>query len=165
MEHKMKKNISILISLFILSVMSLYAQETFSNKDAGIQLTVPGGWTYENDGNTFSFNPPDKDFFIILSINEAENVEKLVEELINSLNKSYSDVKLDDPKDDEQNGMKGWSITGTGKTKNGVDVIILYGMFATPKDKVLELGVIGTKDILEKYSKEIDMIDKSLKPL
>jgi hypothetical protein len=161
----MKKSITILFFLLLISSLSLFAQETFTHKDAGIQLTVPGGWTYENENNTFTFYTPDKDFFVILSINEAENVEKLVKELIDGLNQSYTDVKLDDPKDDEQNGMKGWSLTGTAKTKAGVDVLIVYGMFATPKDKVLEIGVIGTKDIIEKYGKEIDLIDKSIKPL
>lgn len=162
----MKKNIPILISLFILFSLSLVAQETFTHKEAGIQLTVPGGWTYESKDNSFSFYPPDKDFYIIMTINEANKVDQLVKDLMNDLNQSYTDVNMSDPKDDQQNGMEGWSFSGTAKIKGtDINVIIVYGMYATPKDKVLELGAIGTKEILDKYSKEIDLIDKSIKPL
>jgi hypothetical protein len=160
----MKKLMYLFILIFIYNI-SGYAQEVFKDESSGIQVTVPGGWYYETKDNNILFYPEDKDFFVSLATHEAESAEKLVKELFDDLSKSYTDVKLDDPKDDEQNGMKGWSIAGTAKNQNGVDVIIIYGMYATPKDKILELGAVGTADIIEKYKKQIDEIDKSIKPI
>jgi hypothetical protein len=160
------KKISAVISFLILFSLSSFAQETFTHEAAGVQITVPGGWTYEQGDNDITFYPPDKDFFVIVALHEPVGVEKLVEDLFNALERSYIDIKMDPPSDDEQNGMKGWSLAGTAKTKeNEVQVVIAYGMYATPKDKILELGVIATPNILEKYNTELNMISKNIKPI
>jgi hypothetical protein len=160
----MKKLMYLFIFVLILNLKG-FSQEIFKDEASGIQVTVPAGWYYETKDNTILFYPEDKDFYVSLATHEVESAEKLVKELFDELSKSYTDIKMDDPKDDEQNGMKGWSLTGTAKTKDGVDVIIVYGMYATPKDKILELGAVGTQDIIKKYEKQIDVIDKSIKPI
>jgi hypothetical protein len=161
----MKKAVLILaVFLFVLTYNS-NAQEIFKNTEAGIQFTVPGGWYYETKDNDFEFYPPDKDLTIQVSIAEPKDASALVKDLIDHLKKTYTDINLSDPKDTESNGLKGWELSGTVKDKDGNELYVLYEMFSTPKEKILEIYEVGYSEIIKKYKKDFDLIDDSLKPL
>jgi hypothetical protein len=162
----MKKSLfKIFLFLLVCSPLQLLSQEVFKDESAGVQLTIPANWYYENEDNSIMFYPKDKDIIVTISTHEASSVDKLVEALINDLSKSLTDVNLSSPADDEINGLKGWEIHGTAKNKDGVEMTIDYGLYVTPKDKVLELGVVTTGDIMAKYKDDIETLIKGIKPI
>jgi hypothetical protein len=161
----MKKAILIFALFMFVFTLNSNAQESFKYNAAGIQFTVPGGWYYESNGANFDFYPPDKDLTIQISIADPKDASELVKDLIDHLKKTYTDINLSDPKDTESNGLKGWELSGTVKDKDGNELYVLYEMFATPKDKILEIYEVGYSDIIKKYKKDFDLIDDSLKPI
>jgi len=150
---------------FLLLPISAFAQEIFRAEDAGVQLTIPGNWYYESEDNNITFYPKDKDIIVTVSIYEADKIEKIVENLIADLSKSFTDVNLSDPADDDINGLKGWEIHGTAKNNSGVELTVDYGIYVTPKDKVMKMRVVTTGDIFAKYKEDIETIIKGIKPL
>ncbi len=160
----MKKSLLVLSLLLLLIPIQMISQEVFTHKEAGVQLTIPGGWFYEQDGNNITFYPEQKDFVVSITIHELSSIDKIIDALIEDLSKSYSSIDLSDPKDDEINGLKGWEIHGTAKA-DGVDISIDYGIYATPTDKIMEIGAVAAVDTFEKYKKEIETILNGIKPI
>ncbi len=161
----MKKSLFAPVLFFILFLpFQLLSQEVFTNEDAGVQLTVPGGWFYEKVENKITFYPKDKDFVVSIAIHEVSSIETIIDALIQDLSKSYSSIDLSDPKKNEINGLKGWEIHGTAKAE-GVEMTIDYGIYSTPNDKIMELGAVATSDILKKYKNDFDIILKGIKPI
>ena len=157
--------ISILLTLlFVLFFNNCYSQQTFIHKDAGVQLVIPAGWFYESEDNNITFYSEDKEFVVSITIHEINNIESIIDSLISNLTELYTSVDITDPKEDIIHGMKGWHIYGTVKNEEEV-LIIQYGLYLTPNNKILELGVVASEDIFEKYKKDIKTIEDGLKPL
>jgi hypothetical protein len=153
-----------LILIFVFFSNKSYSQQTFIHKEAGVQLVIPPGWFYESEDNNITFYPEDKDLVVSITIHEMNNVESIIDSLISDLTKLYTSVDLTNPKEDNIHGMKGWNFYGTAKNEEE-DLMIQYGLYLTPLNKILELGVVASGDIFEKYKKDIKSIQDGLKPL
>jgi hypothetical protein len=161
----MKKSLIVSILIFILFLpIQLISQEIFKHEDSGVQLVIPAGWFYQKENNTITFFPKDRDFVVSITIHEVSAIDKIIDVLISDLSKTYSSIDISDPKEDNMNGMRGWEIHGTAKA-NGIDMAIDYGIYVTPKEKVLEIGAVATGDIFEKYKNDLETFLKGIKPL
>jgi hypothetical protein len=157
--------LKLVLFLFIFLPIQAFSQEVFRDESAGVQLTIPGGWYYENVNNSITFYPKDKDIVINITTYDASSIDKIIEVLVADLSKNFSDVNLSKPAEDEINGLRGWELHGTATSKDGIEMTIDYGIYSTPNNKILELGIVTTGDIMSKYQNEIEIIQKGIKPI
>lgn len=150
--------------LVLVSGRSLQAQETFAHTDAGVEITIPADWFYEHSGNDFTIYTPGKELAINLAVMQATEIDKALKEVDADLEKNFTDVKLGDARSAEANGMSCVEIDGTAKL-DGHPVIIYYCLVVTPKGKILEIGAVGTEAEFDKYHRQIEQLDNSLKPI
>ena len=157
------KKLLLTLSIICISGISARAQETFSHTEAGVEITIPAGWFYESKDQDFTIYTPGKELGITLAVLDATEIDKAIAEVDADLEKHFKDVKLDDVKEAKANGMDCWEISGTASLE-GHPVILYYCMVLTPKGKILEISAVGTEAEFDKYSREIEQLDNSLKP-
>jgi hypothetical protein len=157
--------LKLVLFLFVFLPTQAFSQEVFRDESAGVQLTIPGGWYYENIDNTITFYPKDKDIVVNITTYEASSIEKIIDVLVSDLSKNFSDVNLTKPAEDEINGLRGWELHGTATRKDSVEMTIEYGIYLTPTNKILELGLVTTGDIWTKYKTDIETIENGIKPI
>jgi hypothetical protein len=160
-----KTNLTLLVFLFLALSQIVFAQETFEDKASGVQITVPAGWYYEAGEKDLTIYSPNKELGIILTVKEFKEIDKALDQLVKDLQDGFKNIDMGKPEESETNGMPTLTLAGTAKNSNDVDVVIVYSLILTPKEKILELGAVGTPETIKKYEKQIDEIDKSLKPL
>ena len=155
-----------LVLLFVgIGFASAQAQETFSHKEAGVEITIPAGWFYESGDEDITIYTPGKELGITLAVMEADKIDQAIAAVTTDLEKSFTAVELGDAKEVKANGMDAWEISGTAQTREGLPVIIYYCMVVTPAAKVLEISAVGTKAEFEKFAGEIRQLDESLRPI
>jgi len=162
----MKKSLLLFFALSFIFASNAFAQETFTHKEAGVQFTVPGDWYYEQDGEMFSFYPKDKDITVYVTVAENKEIDALAEEMVKFLEENYKEIDLGKVKEIEAGGMKGFETSGSAIDKESGDkVYIIYELYITPKNKVLEFCEVGFEEVIKKYEADLEIIDNSLKPI
>ena len=151
--------------LFVGFGLSAQAQETFTHKEAGVEITIPADWFYEHADEAFTIYTPGKELGISLAVMEAHQIDKAIDEATKDLEKEFTGVELGEVTEAKSNGMDSWEVGGTAKTRDGVPVIIYYCMVVTPTAKILEISAVGTEAEFNKFAKGIKQLDESLKPI
>ena len=159
------KSLFFALCLACMSGLSAQAQETFTHKDAGVELTIPAHWYYETGTNEITIYTPGKELGITLSVMEAHQIDKAIAEVTSDLQKEFTDVELGEATEAKANGMDSWEISGTANTRDGVAVIIYYCIVVNPTAKILEISAVGTSAEFNKFASEIRQLDESLKPI
>lgn len=131
-----------------------------------MQFTVRGDRFYEHEGQLFTFYPKDKDIVVNLTLAENKEIDALTVDMIKFLEENYKDIEFGDSKEIEAGGMKFFELSGFAiDKKSGDKVYILYELYITPKNKVLEFCEIGFEEAIKKYEADPEIIDNSLKPI
>lgn len=144
--------------------LTAQAQETFTHTEAGVEITVPAGWYFENENNEFTVYTPGKEIGINLAVIEGTEIDQALDAMSADLEKNFQNVVLGEATSAEANGMDCVEIDGTAEL-DGQPVIIYYCMVVTLKGKILEISAIGTESEFGKYAHEIEQLDRSLKPI
>jgi hypothetical protein len=154
----------ILLFLIILPIQS-FTQELFTAEFSGVQFLAPGGWFYQQENDTVTFYPDENNIAINIITHESNSVEKIINIIVEDLKNNFKDLKISEPTENEINGMKGWEFHGTAIRNDDVAIFVDFGVFVTPKNRVLELGIITTSENLRKYQDDIQMVIKGIKPI
>jgi hypothetical protein len=109
-----------LLLVFGFVAAPVYADQTISHDDAGIEFDIPDDWeTEELDEDTILIGPPDETFVVFMWVERADDWADLadaLEALDDELGEILEDVRHDD--DDaaelDLNGLPAIYVTGTG---------------------------------------------------
>ena len=132
--------------------------------ESGITLTVPPGFTHEDDGGDILITSPDHGINITLSAADEADFESAREDGQEDLEEDITDVKsVEEDAAKKINGFDAGSSTGTGKTKaDGKDVSWALTVIKTDKNPLL-VEAYADKESLEQHSAEITALINSIK--
>ena len=112
---------------------------------ADFSVVVPGDWELEQaeeEGGFFTVTGPTGVQLSFRTIEtDDDQIDSAIEQSVDWIFANYSDVKLDDPEDIVENGMEGFSMTGTA-TSDGRPVVIVMAWLALKRTHVAEVMVI-----------------------
>jgi hypothetical protein len=96
--------------------------ETFTNHEAGVQFTLPAGWTSKTEGQKIMATSPMDAISVVLWVPEGDDFNKAVDDLTAQLDKIIKNPKITSPgKETTHNGMPAYTAGGTGEV-NGEEI-------------------------------------------
>lgn len=130
-------------------------------EEVGLKYTIPGDWKKEPEGNLSADNGNIAVFFIVPPEGQTEEVMK---NLMVNLEKNLTDVKMEgEAAEHEIGGIKSYSATGTGKTKDGQEMDWAVEVMMVKKPLILlELTAKGS---YEKNQASFDAFEQSFTAL
>jgi predicted Zn-dependent protease len=103
----MSKSISLFMLFFALIALPGFAQETFTNEEAKVSVTLPAGWMYESDANGIIAYPAEGGFAVHFNILGADDLSAALDEVDKMLAAQVSDLQLGEGQAYDVNGMSG----------------------------------------------------------
>jgi len=98
------------------------AGQTFTNQEAGVQFTLPAGWTSKTEGEKIMANSPMDAVSVVLWVPQGDDFNKAVDDLTAQLDKIIKNPKITSPgKEVTHNGMPAYTAAGTGEV-NGEEI-------------------------------------------
>lgn len=156
----MSKRISILFLFLAFFTVSNFAQETFTNADAKVSVTLPAGWMYESDENGMIAYPEEGGFVVHFSVLGADDLSAALDEVDKMLASQVSSLELGDGQAYDVNGMSGIFVEG-----NADGILLTIGVIDTPvAGKSLMVGAWGAPETVEKYAADVMSIFNSISP-
>jgi predicted Zn-dependent protease len=156
----MSKSISLFILFFALIALPGFAQETFTNADAKVSVTLPAGWMYESDANGIIAYPAEGGFAVHFNILGADDLSAALDEVDKMLAAQVSDLQLGEGQAYEINGMSGVFVEGSAD-----GILLAIGVIDTPvAGKSLMVGAWGAPETIEKYAADVQSIIHSISP-
>jgi len=90
--------------------------------EASFSLVVPGDWEIEQaeeEGGFVTLNGPSGAQLSFRTVAaQKDELDAAIEQTVGWVGENYDSVKIDKATDAEENGIKGFSAAGTGKTKD-----------------------------------------------
>jgi predicted Zn-dependent protease len=156
----MSKSISMLILFFALIALPGFAQETFTNADAQVSVTLPAGWMYESDENGMIAYPAEGGFAVHFNVLGADDLAVALEEVDKMLSEQVADLNLREAQAYDVNGMSGVFVEGSAD-----GILLAIGVIDTPvAGKSLMVGAWGAPETIEKYAADVQSIIHSISP-
>lgn len=156
----MSKSISLFILFFALIALPGFAQETFTNADAKVSITLPAGWMYESDENGIIAYPAEGGFAVHFNILGADDLSAALDEVDKMLSEQVTDLQLREGQAYEINGMSGVFVEGSAD-----GILLAIGVIDTPvAGKSLMVGAWGAPETIEKYAADVQSIFHSIAP-
>lgn len=164
----MKKFYSIFAVLFLfLSIQAFSKDHKFT--DANLMVSVPANWTLEQSDGLVILSVNNEEIAIVFTILHADALDKALEAGMAEIQKQYSDLKLDDVKEETLEHVTVVYTDGKAKrddgTGNMIDVELTVALVPGSNDKYLFIHGVATTEALNKFSKDIGTILNSLKPI
>jgi len=95
--------------------------ETFTNHEAGVQFTLPAGWTSKTEGEKIIANSPMDAVSVVLWVPQGDDFNKAVDDLTAQLDKVIKNPKITSPgRETTHNGMPAYTAGGTGEVNGEV---------------------------------------------
>jgi hypothetical protein len=156
----MSKSISLFMLFFALIALPGFAQETFTNEDAKVSITLPAGWMYESDANGIIAYPAEGGFAVHFNILGADDLSAALDEVDKMLAEQVTDLQLREGQAYEINGMSGVFVEGSAD-----GILLAIGVIDTPvAGKSLMVGAWGAPETIEKYAADVQSIIHSISP-
>lgn len=149
------KRFSGLAAVCVLSFLSLAAEVSAApvtlyypnQQHADFSVVVPGSWDLEQAEEEGGFFTVTGGSGIELSFRTVETddgtMEAAIEQSVEWMFANYDDVDLGDPEDVVQNGMEGFTMTGTATDReSGRTKVIVMGWLALKRSHLAEVWII-----------------------
>nr|MDQ3819612.1 hypothetical protein [Acidobacteriota bacterium] len=96
--------------------------ETFTHQEAGVQVTLPAGWTSKNENESIVATSPHDAVSVVLWVPKGDDFNKAVDDLSEQLDKVIKNGKVTSPgSETTHNGMRAYTAAGTGEV-NGQNI-------------------------------------------
>jgi len=156
----MKKTFLSVISLFLIFDITISAQETFTHKASGIDITLPAGWFYEIEGENMTAYTEDETLGVNFTVLKAADIDAALTEVDYMLDTEFDNVEIGEAEDIDVNGMYCVWVDGYA---DGVE--LLFAVIQTPKNKSnLLVMAWGLPEVIDKYAADIRLIITSIEP-
>lgn len=135
-----------------LSVAPMQDDETFTHKDAGVQLQLPKGWKAKPDGEVITVSTADDSLQIVFWVPEEDTFDAAVKDLDKELGKTIKNIKTTGkPTRDKHNGMAHYGESGTGEVEG---TVIAWSVDVLAAKKPLIILTFAAPNLFEKHADE-----------
>ncbi len=164
----MKKLYGIFAVLFLFLSIQAFSKD-YKFTAANLMVTAPANWTVEQEGEVVILTVNSEEIAIVFTIIHADALDKALEAGIEEIQKQYSDLKLDDVKEETLEHVTVVYTDGKAKRDDGsgklFDVELTVALVPGSNDNFLFIHGVATTEALNKFSKDIGTILNSLKPI
>ena len=134
--------------------------KVFTYPEGGIQCEIPSTWETEVDGELLNISTPDDVLNISIWVHEEGSIEEAAEAIGEELGKVMTDIEMGEEKEGNLNGMKVYSVSGTGKIDG---TTVQWSLALIEAKKPVFALAFAEPDLWEKYQKEFGAFVKSIK--
>jgi hypothetical protein len=136
---------------------------TFSHKDAGVEFTLPKGWSAKPDGEVITASSGDDAVQMVFWVPEADTFDAAVKELDKELGKTVKNTKITSKgKQDIHNGMPHYGESGTGEVEG---VTIAWSVDVLASKKPVLILTFAAPQLLEKHADDLVKLIQSIKKI
>jgi len=156
----MKKTFLSVVSIVLLFSITIPAQETFTYKASGIDITLPAGWFYEIEDENMTAYTEDETLGVNFTVLKAADIDAALTEVDYMLDTEFDNLEIGEAEDIDVNGMYGVWVDGYA---DGVE--LLFAVIETPKNRSnLLVMAWGLPEVIDKYAADIRLIITSIEP-
>jgi len=141
-------------------------KQTFPSEAPVASVTIPDSWKPKETESGIDANSPDAAIYFALDVATGDNVEKVIGDAVDFLDKNGVKIDASTRKDDDSNeinGMKLSILNWQGTDADGA-VNINLGVLSPAPNKILVLTYWGSKEDQAKHEKEVLGIIGSIQP-
>jgi hypothetical protein len=132
-----------------------------TNKDAGVQFTVPKGWKCEEEGGNLTVSSPDDGVAISFVVASDSTIDKAIDTAFDELGKIVKKPKIErEAAEVDLNNLKAIITTGTGELEGQP---VGWGLHILLGKKPLVVIAIGATDSLKKHGAATSALFESFK--
>lgn len=132
----------------------------YSHAEGGIQFEVPPTWKTELEDDVLRISTPDDVLNISFWVHKEGSIEDAAEEIGKELGKVMTNIEMGEEEEGNINGMKAYSVSGTGDVQ-GTTVHWSLNLIEAKKP-VFALS-FAAPNLWEKHEKEYNTFVKSIK--
>jgi predicted Zn-dependent protease len=136
---------------------------TLTNKEAGVQFTIPKGWKCEEEGGNLTVSSPDDGVAVSFVVVSDSTLDKAIDAAFDELGKIVKKPKIErEAVEVDVNNLKAVVTTGSGELDGhpvGWGINILLGK------KPLVVIAVGAVESLKKYGPETSKMLDSFRRL
>ncbi len=139
------------------------AGETFTHPDAGVQFTLPAGWTSKAEGEKVIATSEHEAVSVVLWVPRGDDFDKATDELMQQLDNVIKNPQITSPgKESTHNGMRAYTAGGTGQV-NGQS--ILWEVDILQSKKPFFVVTFAAPDMFKMHQADYQQLLASLKPV
>jgi hypothetical protein len=139
------------------------AGETFTNSQAGVQFTLPAGWTSKPEGEKIIATSEHEAISVVLWVPRGDDFDQATEELKQQLQEIIKNPQVTTPgQETTHNGMRAYTAAGTGDI-NGQT--ILWEVDILQAKKPFFVVTFAAPQMFKMHQAEYQQLLASLKPV
>ena len=136
---------------------------TLTNKDAGVQFTVPKGWKCEEEDGALTVSSPDEGVAVSFVVVSDSTIDKAIDAAFDELGKIIKKPKIEqEAAEVDINNLKAIITTGSGELDGHQ---VGWGLHILLGKKPLVVIIIGSIDSIKKHTREASQLFESFKRL
>ena len=138
------------------------AGETFTNREAGVQFTLPAGWTSKGEGEKIIATSEHDAISVVLWVPRGNDFDQATEELKQQLAQIIKNPQVTSPgQESTHNGMRAYTAAGTGEV-NGQT--ILWEVDILQAQKPFFVVTFAAPEMFKMHQADYQQLLASLKP-
>jgi hypothetical protein len=139
------------------------AGETFTNREAGVQFTLPAGWTTKGEGEKIIATSEHEAISVVLWVPRGNNFEQATDELKQQLQQIIKNPQVTTPgQESTHNGMRAYTAAGTGEV-NGET--ILWEVDILQAQKPFFVVTFAAPQMFKMHQADYQQLLASLRPM
>ncbi len=139
------------------------AGETFTHPDAGVQFTLPAGWTTKAEGEKIIATSEHEAVSVVLWVPRGDDFDKATDELMQQLDSVIKNPQITSPgKESTHNGMRAYTAGGTGEVSGQP---ILWEVDVLQSKKPFFVVTFASPEMFKMHQADYQQLLASLKPV
>lgn len=139
------------------------AGETFTHPDAGVQFTLPAGWTSKAEGEKVIATSEHEAISVVLWVPRGDDFDQATDELMQQLDNVIKNPQITSPgKESTHNGMRAYTAAGKGEV-NGQTV--LWEVDVLQAKKPFFVVTFASPDMFKMHQGDYQQLLSSLRPV
>ena len=139
------------------------AGETFTHPDAGVQFTLPAGWTTKTEGEKIIATSEHEAVSVVLWVPRGDDFDKATDELMQQLANVIKNPQVTSPgKESTHNGMRAYTAGGTGQVSGQS---ILWEVDVLQAKKPFFVVTFASPDMFKMHQGDYQQLLASLRPV
>ncbi|NLR97863.1 histidine kinase [Rhizobium sp. P38BS-XIX] len=162
----MKKMLLIAAAFAALPLLANAKTLAFPSEAPIASVSIPDNWKPQETESGIDANSPDAAIYFALDVATGDNVDKVISDAVDFLDKNGVKIDPSSRKDDDSNEINGMklSVLNWQGTDSDGPVNINLGLLSPAPNKLLVLTYWGSKEDQAKHEKEVLDIIGSIKP-
>jgi hypothetical protein len=163
------KNLSKIFAILLFAVTMQVSAKEHKFTEANLMVSFPAKWSTELDNGVLVSSIENEEIAIVFTVIEADNLNKALEAGMTEIHKQYSDLTLDEVKEEKMDNVTLVYTDGRGKRDDGngnlISVEITVALVPGSNDRFLFIHGVATPDALNKNIDDVGFILKNIRPI